>query len=95
MKSKKLFIVSDWKSYAVAEACNHRGALEKVYPSKNYRLIPSNELTEQSVTHAMTCEYNRKNMSRFNSCSDETNIVLLMNELNETQHYVLSDDFFA
>lgn len=95
MKQKKLYIVSDWKSYTVAEAVDHYAAIERAYSSKSYRLIPTQELTENTVTHAMCCEYTNANMLEFNNCIDETGIVLLMNEMPNTFHFQLSDDFFA
>ncbi|KAB0289276.1 hypothetical protein F2P58_09350 [Vibrio fortis] len=95
MKDKKLYIVSDWSTFSVAEAHDHYSALEKVYASKNYRLIPRKELSEYSVSHAMSCEYTRENMAKFNNCPDETGIVLLMDQLAETHHYQLTDAFYA
>ncbi len=95
MKYKKLYIVTDWATYAVAEANDHFSALEKVYSAKRFRLIPPKELNDNTVTHAMCCEYTNGNIKRFERCSDETDIVLLMNELKETYHFQLSDDFYA
>ncbi|CAH6811715.1 conserved hypothetical protein [Vibrio chagasii] len=95
MKSKRLFVVSDWETYSVAEAFDHHGAIEKVYPSKNYRLISKTELTEHTVTHAMCCEYTAQNMDEFNSCFDESAIVLMMDGMDETLHYQLSTSFYA
>ena len=93
--ANNLYIVSDRTTYSVAEELDPHRAVEKVYSSRNFRFIPRHELDDDTVTHAMCCEYTIKNMNVFNSCTDESAIVLLMDELDETCHFQLTDDFYA
>ncbi|CAH7030687.1 conserved hypothetical protein [Vibrio chagasii] len=95
MSHTKLFIVSNWESYSVAEAKDHQHAIERVYFKKNYRMIPNRELNEFTVTHAMCCEYNAVNRKQFSKCKDEAAIVLLIDELAETRHFQLTKSYYA
>lgn len=87
MKNQKLFCVSNWTSYSIVKAFNHHDALSRVYNKTQYVKIEQSELTESTVTHAMSCEYSDLLSIFFNNCDNDADRVLLMNELISTCHY--------
>lgn len=87
MVSKKLFCVTDWKSYAIVEAESHESAISLVFIRKSYRCIPHQELTESSVTHAMSCEYSGIIKFLLEKCRSNLDKVLIMGNRPETQHF--------
>lgn len=87
MNNNKAFSVTNWNTYQIIKATDAASAVAKAYPQKVYRLIPPPELTENTVTHIMCCEYEGNSKSRINSCTNDIDKILLMDSMKETFHY--------
>ncbi len=57
MGNQPRFCVSDWNSYKIVRADDHFSAVHKCYKKRRFRLIGEDELDDNTVTHAMCCEY--------------------------------------
>lgn len=87
--------MTDWSTYKIVVASDSCAAIHKSYKDKNFRLIGYEELDDQTVTHAMCCEYSDYMKIKFQSCTDDMDRILLMNILPQTQHYQLTRYFEA
>lgn len=91
MTESNLFCVTDcWTNYQVVRATNANSAVHKVFYKKNYKLIPSNKLTDQTVIHVTCCPYVGVNRERIDSCSNDIDRILLIDILFDTKHYQIS-----
>ncbi|CAK1694493.1 conserved hypothetical protein [Vibrio crassostreae] len=86
----KLFSVTDWSKYQIIKAMDANSAVQRAHSRKNYTLIPSNELTEYTVTNVMCCEYSGALKHRLDACITDIDRILLMDMSPETQHYQIS-----
>lgn len=86
----KLFSVSDWSKYQIIKAIDANSAVQLAHSRKNYALIPSNELTEYTVSNVMCCEYSGALKHRLDACITDIDRILLMDMAPETQHYQIS-----
>ncbi|CAH6891306.1 conserved hypothetical protein [Vibrio chagasii] len=86
MEHHKQYFVTDWKTCGVVKAIKHQAAVEITYTRKRYRLIPSSELNEDTVTHVMSAEYEDIIEHLLERCTTNVDRVLVMNSRPETHH---------
>ncbi|CAK3469608.1 conserved hypothetical protein [Vibrio crassostreae] len=88
MSKIKLYSVTDWNTYALVTARSHYEAIVIAYRDRFFR-VDSSKLTDDTVTHAMCCEYVGETALRLEHCKNDIYRVLVMNEQPETHHYQL------
>lgn len=94
MSDLRVFLVTDWKTCVIVRAISHSEAISNVFSKKQYRRISDVELTEDTVTHAMSCEYTGIIEFLLERSKSDVERVLIMDNRPETHHFQLQTSLF-
>lgn len=82
-----LFSVSDWHTYHLVQASNPSDALMQVFGDKQFQIIDDSEINDDTVVHAMCCEYKANVESALESMSRDIDRVLWLDAYPNTLRY--------
>ncbi|NVD07897.1 hypothetical protein FCU94_13480 [Vibrio sp. JPW-9-11-11] len=82
----KLFSVTDWKSYYLVKANSADEAVKNTY-SKTFTRIDNSTLTDETVVHAMCCEYQAGVETILESMTQNIDRVLWLDAYPDTLRY--------
>ncbi|UPQ89903.1 hypothetical protein [Vibrio sinaloensis] len=82
-----LFSVSDWRSYHLVRAISPQDALKQAFGDKLFQIIDNSELNDDTVVHAMCCEYKAEVESALESLYRDLDRVLWLDAYPNTLRY--------
>lgn len=85
-----LYCVTDWYNYQLVEANSPLHAAQQLTKRHDIREIHSDELTQSSVTCAMSVRYEGYIEGVLESCSDDMARVLILNQYKHTHHFQIA-----
>lgn len=87
-KPHSLYCVSNWHDYSLIEGASPHAAIEAQY-GRQFRLLKSDNITFDSVVHAMCCEYRGYAETILERMNTDIDRVLWLDEYQDTLRFQL------